>query len=104
NLGPAINSAGDERDPYISDGIFYFASDGRIGLGGLDLYQSERQGGKFGAAKNLGLPYNSPQDDYAFRKDADGVLYLSSNRTSGRGLDDIYRIDDLYRQFIRSEE
>lgn len=100
NLGPAINSAGDERDPYISDGIFYFASDGRIGLGGLDLYQSERQGGKFGAAKNLGLPYNSPQDDYAFRKDADGVLYLSSNRTSGRGLDDIYRIEDLYRQFI----
>jgi outer membrane protein OmpA-like peptidoglycan-associated protein len=100
NLGPSINSAGDERDPYLSEGLFYFASDGHIGLGGLDLYQAKYTNGKFGAAKNLGLPYNSPQDDYAFQRGPDDVLYLSSNRSSGKGLDDLYRVEDLYRQFV----
>ena len=100
NLGPSINSAGDERDPYLSEGVFYFASDGRIGLGGLDLYQTEYVDGRFAEAKNLGIPYNSPQDDYAFRRGPDDVLYLSSNRSNGEGLDDIYRVEDLYRQFV----
>lgn len=100
NLGPSINSAGDERDPYVSEGVFYFASDGRIGLGGLDLFQAKQVNGKFTEAKNLGVPYNSPQDDYAFQRGPDDVLYLSSNRSGGKGLDDLYRVEDLYRQFI----
>src|SRR5690606_21466748 len=84
----------------LSEGNFYFASDGRIGLGGLDLYQSKVVNGQFTEANNLGLPYNSPQDDYAFRRDSDGVLYLSSNRPGGKGLDDVFRVEDLYRQFV----
>jgi outer membrane protein OmpA-like peptidoglycan-associated protein len=100
NLGPSINSAGDERDPYLSEGVFYFASDGHIGLGGLDLFQVKHVNGKFTEAKNLGFPYNSPQDDYAFRRGPDDVLYLSSTRSGGKGLDDLYRIEDLYRQFV----
>src|SRR5690606_2536929 len=52
------------------------------------------------AVKNLGLPYNSPQDDFAFRRKEDGGIYISSNRVNGKGLDDIYKIEDLYRQFI----
>ena len=100
NLGPAINTAGDERDPYLLDDTFYFTSDGHAGLGGLDVFQATYANGKLSAPKNLGLPYNSPQDDYAFRKGPDETLYLSSNRAGGKGLDDIYRIEDLYRQFI----
>lgn len=100
NLGPSINTAGDERDPYISGNTFYFTSDGHDGLGGLDVFQAHYANGNLSSPKNLGLPYNSPQDDYAFRKGPDGTRYLSSNRMSGQGLDDIYRIEDLYRQFI----
>ena len=100
NLGPSINSAGDERDPYLSEGVFYFASNGRIGLGGLDLFQAKHVDGKFTEAQNLGIPYNSPQDDYAFQRGPDDVLYLSSNRSNGKGLDDLYRVEDLYRQFV----
>src|SRR5690606_18258176 len=66
NLGSSINTAGDERDPFLFDGVFYFASDGHAGLGGLDLFQAQYSPGNFSGVKNLGLPYNSPQDDYAY--------------------------------------
>lgn len=97
NLGSSINTSGDERDPFLFDGIFYFASNGRIGLGGLDLFQAKYERGLFSGTKNLGLPYNSPQDDFALRRKG-GMMYLSSNRD--KGLDDIYQIEDLHRQFI----
>jgi len=100
NLGPSVNTAGDERDPFLFDGTFYFASNGHVGLGGLDLFQAQFSSGNFTGVKNLGLPYNSPQDDFAFHKKQDGEIYLSSNRANGKGLDDIYRIEDLYRQFV----
>jgi len=100
NLGPSVNTAGDERDPFLFDGLFYFASNGISGLGGLDLFQAQYSSGNFSGIKNLGLPYNSPQDDYAYRRKQEGQSYLSSNRLNGKGLDDIYVINDLYRQFI----
>lgn len=99
NLGPEINTAGDERDPFLHDGVFYFASNGHIGLGGLDIFQAQYRAGSFSAVTNLGLPYNSSRDDFALRK-KNGEVYLSSNRDNGKGSDDIYQLSELYRQFV----
>lgn len=90
NMGPAINTAGNERTPFLdATGTLYFASDGRAGMGGLDLYKAEK--GSTWKVVNLGSPINSPQDDFApFFADSSN-LYFSSNRLSGKGSDDIYR-------------
>lgn len=99
NLGALINSSGNERDPYLSKNKFYFASDGHIGLGGLDLFVSYMDNGDFRGIKNLGLPYNSPQDDFALYFSEKGEVYLASNRPQSRGLDDIFLMAELYKTF-----
>lgn len=86
-----INTEGNERSPFFSaDNTFYFSSDGRIGMGGLDIFSSVFIGGKISTPKNLGYPFNSPQDDFAYVTYAPRTGYISSNRTSGLGSDDIY--------------
>jgi outer membrane protein OmpA-like peptidoglycan-associated protein len=100
NLGPSINTSGDERDPFMFRDGFYFSSDGHIGLGGLDIFHAQYQQGAFSHIRNLGLPYNSPQDDFGLIISEEGKSYLSSNRLNGSGLDDIYQIEDLYRRFM----
>jgi peptidoglycan-associated lipoprotein len=90
NMGAAINTAGDEMFPYVSpDNKLYFASDGHPGLGKLDLFVATRSQGVI-AVENMGIPFNSPQDDFgiAFIDDESG--FLSSNREGGKGDDDIY--------------
>lgn len=98
NLGPSINTVASEVSPSIhSDGIsFYFSSDRRGGLGGYDIYYSQivqtPQGKTFKRAKNLGIPYNSPQDDeYPTLIRNGNYLYFASNRAGGKGNFDIYR-------------
>ncbi|HJT72541.1 MAG TPA: OmpA family protein, partial [Chitinophaga sp.] len=84
-----INTAGNDRSPAIDkNNTLFFASDGRIGMGGLDIY-SVSPGG---AVRNLGYPVNSPQDDFAFSVTSDGVAWFSSNRDGGAGSDDIYAV------------
>src|SRR5690606_10061624 len=100
NLGPAINTEGDERDPVRFGDSVYFSSSGHIGLGGLDIFHADYTGENFSKARNMGLPYNSPQDDFALLQTQEGEVYLSSNRESKAGLDDIYKIEDLYTQFV----
>ncbi len=92
NLGPEINTAGDEMFPYFSyDGNLYFASDGHGGFGGLDIYRAYPQNMTFGNIENLGTPLNSKKDDFALYLAEDGRTgYLSSNRKGGVGSDDIY--------------
>ncbi|SMC80844.1 OmpA family protein [Pedobacter nyackensis] len=86
-----INTEGDERSPAFDEASnFYFSTDGRIGMGGLDVYTAKFADGKIGEPKNLGYPTNSPQDDFAFNLLTKETGYLSSNRTGGLGLDDIY--------------
>lgn len=89
NLGPNVNTANREQFPYISnDGVLYFASDGRIGFGNLDIFKSESQNGSWGEAKNLGNTLNSEFDDFAFViKEGEERGYLASNR---RGSDNLY--------------
>ncbi|WP_240729744.1 OmpA family protein [Flavobacterium sp. ASW18X] len=94
NLGPRINTLGNEVAPYIFEGTLYFSSDIFYGLGGMDVYKSElREEDQFSIPVNLGTAINSEKDDFGFiiRNHGDGLLgYFSSNREGGRGGDDIY--------------
>jgi outer membrane protein OmpA-like peptidoglycan-associated protein len=98
NLGPAINTEGRETFPFISaENELYFASDGRPGLGGLDVFVSRiSKDGTFSAIQNLGAPINSKQDDFAFIIDNEKRNgFFSSNREGGNGNDDIYRFTEI---------
>jgi peptidoglycan-associated lipoprotein len=91
NMGKDINTAGDDMFPYVAEGgKLYFASDGHPGLGKLDLFSATRTQGLI-TIENLGLPFNSPQDDFGlvFYKDLNKGFF-SSNRDGGKGDDDIY--------------
>ena len=90
NMGRAINTGGDEIFPFVSaDGKLYFASDGHPGLGKLDLFVAIRTGGKI-TVENMGLPYNSSMDDFGYLEDDYGNEFFTSNRSGGKGDDDIY--------------
>ena len=91
-----VNTQGNERSPVIAqNNKFYFASDGRIGMGGLDVFRAVMKDGQITEIENMGYPLNSPQDDFAFSLNEKGnIVYLSSNRTDGLGNDDIYSINE----------
>ena len=91
NLGPAVNSPGNEITPYFDGEQLYFASDFKQGLGGYDIFSSEAVEGNWSQAENMGKGINSPSDDYYLVVDnSTGAYYFSSNRLGGRGKDDIY--------------
>lgn len=92
NLGPTVNTPGEEMFPFLSNGMLYFASDGHFGWGGLDVYESKMSGAmSFSEPRNLGAPINSNKDDFALIVDpTDKFGYFSSNREMGKGDDDIY--------------
>ena len=92
NLGPMINSQGDEMFPYVrQDGSIYFSSNGHKGYGGLDIYRAVMTDAGRYEVTNMGLPINSQGDDFgiAFMGSAEEGL-LSSNRDNSRGVDNIY--------------
>ena len=93
NLGSKINTEGRETFPYISNnGTLYFASDGHIGLGGLDIFVSVPDDDfGFSDPYNVGKPINSPKDDFTFiLNEKTKIGYFASNRKGGKGNDDIY--------------
>ncbi len=98
NLGPKVNTEGNESFPFISnDGVLYFSSDGHGGMGGMDIYFSVPEGGVFNKIENMGFPVNSPKDDFSFVLDSTGMDgYFASNRMGGRGNDDIYHLRIKY--------
>ncbi len=93
NLGPVINTPGDEMFPYLrNDTTLYFASDGHPGMGGLDIFVSTIDtSGNWGPPKNLKYPMNSNMDDFGivFHPEEE-YGYLSSNRKGTRGKEDIW--------------
>lgn len=85
NLGPRINSAGDDITPFFdpSEQTLWFATNGHPGIGGLDIYRSQRLEAKWLPATHAGLPINSPYDDYFLVKKKNGDAVLVSNRPFG---------------------
>lgn len=91
NMGPDINTPGDEVFPFAhADGTLYFSSDGHIGMGGLDIFKASRNSAGGWEVENMQYPINSPADDFGIVFEAERESgYLSSSR-KGRGDDDIY--------------
>lgn len=92
NLGPEINTEGNEVFPFIHrTNELFFASDGHVGLGGLDVFKARITRGVFKGVENLKAPINSPKDDFSFIADSSKTLgFFASNRPGGVGSDDLY--------------
>ena len=95
NLGPRINSPGNEISPFILDNSLYFSSDTFYGLGGMDVYKSSiREDKSFSIPVNLGLGINTKSHEFGFIIKDNGAGgfsgYFASNREGGKGKDDIY--------------
>jgi peptidoglycan-associated lipoprotein len=93
NLGPTINTEGDEMFPYMhEDGTLYFSSNGHVGLGGVDIFFSKGEGTDWSTPINMKSPINSGGDDFSLILDKTKESgYFTSNREGGKGQDDIYR-------------
>lgn len=98
NLGNKINTEGNEMFPFIHEnGMLFFASNGKVGLGGLDVFVAQlKEDNSIGKVKNVGAPLNTNMDDFGFILDKEMKKgYFSSNRESGKGDDDIYSFELL---------
>ena len=98
-LGSALNEGGDANYPFLMpDGVtLYFANDGENSLGGYDIFISHFNGTEFLQPQNVGMPYNSPYDDY--------LLAIDEVTGAGWWATDRNRLGDkitIYR-FIPSE-
>lgn len=97
NLGPEINTAGNEQAPFIhyDNNTLYFSSDGHIGAGGWDIFVTHIQpDGKFAKPMNVGVPINTEKDELGMIVDRFGKFgYLSSERNGGLGGLDIYKFE-----------
>ena len=92
NLGNKVNTEGNESFPFIADDnkTLYFASSGKQGFGGLDVYQIDLTNGE---ATNLGKPVNTEKDDFAFTfNESKKIGFLSTNRS---GNDDIFIVNPI---------
>lgn len=97
NLGLTINTEARENFPFVSqNNVLYFSTDGRAGLGGLDIFHTTLdENGLPTKIETLGDPVNSNKDDFGFIIDEETNLgYLSSNRDGAAGSvgDDIYLV------------
>lgn len=94
NMGKTINTEGKETFPFVTDeNEIYFSSDGRPGLGGLDVFAGKiEKDGTISDIQNVGADINSPKDDFAYVIDpVSRKGYFSSNKEGGQGSDDIYK-------------
>ena len=100
NLGPKINTPGNEKSPFIhSDSqTLYFSSDGHLGIGGYDIFFSKFRDGDWTKPVNIGYPINTKNNDLGFVVNTQGTkAYFASNKLNGKGGWDIYAID-LYKE------
>jgi peptidoglycan-associated lipoprotein len=95
NLGPQINTPGDEMFPYVRDSVtLYFASNGHPGMGGLDLFKATMDSLGVWHVENMGCPVNSMGDDFGITFEGKRERgFFSSNRDDARGYDHIYSFE-----------
>lgn len=93
NLGPTVNTPGDELFPGVAGDALYFSSTAHRNMGGLDIFMTVNENGDWSEPRNLGYPVNTSRDDFAFTLSADAKTgYLSSDRTG---------IDRVFQFFVR---
>ncbi len=104
NLGSEVNTIGNESHAFRTGDKFYFSSTGHKGMGGMDIFEADYSDSSIENVRNMGSPVNSVSDDFAyqvFKKEGKRPeVYLSSNRKGGLGLDDIYSVEEIYKQFL----
>ncbi|MFM8349077.1 MAG: OmpA family protein, partial [Bacteroidota bacterium] len=96
NLGPAVNTPWNEVGVFLlPDGkTMYFSSEGHTSMGGLDIFKTVLDNGKWSTPENIGYPFNTPDNDVFFVVSANGRSgYFSSIRDNGTGEVDIYRFE-----------
>ncbi len=95
NMGPLVNSEFNEMTPFCIGNELYFSSKGNIGYGGSDIFKANLdEDGKIESVENIGKPFNSSKDDFAFVLNSDKVHgYLSSNRDGAHGYDHVYAFE-----------
>ena len=86
NIGSIVNTAGDEITPFYDEvtKALYYSSNGQTGIGGYDIMRSEGSLNRWQPSENIGMPYNSSNDDYSYCRRPNGNGgYLVSNRKFG---------------------
>lgn len=99
NLGPVINTEGDEVTPYYDTihNLLYFSSDEHHSMGDFDIFCSEGALGKWEPVKHLEKPFNSTYNDFYFAVNQDGEsAFLSSNRPYREAVDDDTCCNDIF--------
>ena len=90
NQGPTVNTPGDELFPTAIGDALYFSSTGHENMGGLDIFETHREGEFWSEPANMGYPINTSRDDFGLWLDGTGTRgYLSSSRS---GADQIYAL------------
>lgn len=105
NLGPKINTSGDDMFPHLTEeGVLYFSSNGHVGMGGLDIFRAESTGeNEWGNVENMRYPINSSEHDYGiiFESGSDDKRgFFTSSRPEGKGRDDLYSFNLPEIKFI----
>ncbi|KIA92312.1 flagellar motor protein MotB [Flavobacterium sp. KMS] len=106
NLGSSVNTEGKETFPYVTDEKeIYFSSDGRPGLGGLDVFVGKiADDGTISNVQNIGADINSPKDDFAYIIDTKSRRgFFTSNKDGGLGSDDIYKFLETRKLYCIQE-
>ena len=101
NCGKQVNTERDELTPFYDENEkkLYFASNGQVGMGGLDIFSAEGGPSRYTNMANLGFPINTPADELYYIKDPVGRrdAYVVSNRIGSMALKNPTCCDDIWR-------
>lgn len=109
NLGDVINTSFDEEAPYYhtATGSLIFATNGRVGMGGYDLFYSVGEPGHWQQPINFGYPVNSIKDDIYFASSNSSKnlledVFISSDRTATCCLE-LFHVSRSYKQYYAGQ-